>query len=209
MLELNTYSRQELFEIYKTERLDAIKKKLLRDGYEYTTSGRGKDFTLTVTKLPLRFRLFCIEQLHFKPQTDFKHLKKFLYRFMFDEQFRREPYVGMKETMIGDVYIGEATISKYVNQLYDENMIQFGNPIYYAINKITREYKFISEETYKTAWSIYYENIEYGYNEAITSAVSYAGGFPMKRGEIMFNAFENERIDTLMEILKEEINVDE
>ena len=111
MLDLREYSRQELIDLYHTERLDSIKGKIQRQGYKFTTSGRGKTFTLTVTERPLRFRNFCIEQLHFAPQTDFKRLKKFLYQFMFNEEFRRLPFVTMKEYMIGTMEVTQQTIS--------------------------------------------------------------------------------------------------
>ena len=55
MLERRLYTRQELIELFKTERLDSIKGMLNRQGYKYTTSGRGKTFTLTITEQPLRF----------------------------------------------------------------------------------------------------------------------------------------------------------
>ena len=37
----------------------------------------------------------------------------------------------------------------------------------------------------------------------------YIGGFPYKKADIIFNAFESKRIDTLKEILQEEIDLDE
>ena len=46
MLELKQYTRQELISIYKTDRLDAIKKKVTREGYKYTNLGRGKDYVM-------------------------------------------------------------------------------------------------------------------------------------------------------------------
>ena len=95
MLDLRQYTRQELIDLFKTKRLDSIKDKIKRYGYKYTTDGRGDSFTLTITELPPRFRNFCIDELHFAPQTDFLKLKKFLYRFMFDEDFRHMPNKGM------------------------------------------------------------------------------------------------------------------
>ena len=79
MLDMRTYTRQELIDIFKTDRLDSIKAKIQRRGYIYTTSGRGDTFTMTITGLPPRFKTFCIERLGFAPQTDFERLKVFLY----------------------------------------------------------------------------------------------------------------------------------
>ena len=72
MLDIRTYTREELITIFKTNRLDSIKAKLKRQGYEFETSGRAETATVTITKQPLRFRRFCIDELGFAPQTDFK-----------------------------------------------------------------------------------------------------------------------------------------
>lgn len=157
MLERRTYTRQELIELFKTERLDSIKGKLNRQGYKYTTSGRGKTFTLTITEQPLRFRNFCIEELHFAPQTDFKRLKKFLYRFMFDDDFRKLPYVTMREYMVGTMEITNQTLSRWVKHLYDENIVADGEMIYYAIDKKNGIYKRITKEEHGEAWKRYWE----------------------------------------------------
>ena len=81
MLNMRTYTREELKEIFHTDRIDSIKSKLNRQGYTYEASGRGQELILTITGLPPRFKTFCIEQLGFAPQTDFERLKVFLYRF--------------------------------------------------------------------------------------------------------------------------------
>ena len=49
MLELKEYTREELIAIYKTTRLDAIKNKVTREGYKYTSCGRGKDYKMVIT----------------------------------------------------------------------------------------------------------------------------------------------------------------
>lgn len=214
MLDLREYTRQELIDMFHTERLDSIKAKLNRQGYIYTTSGRGKTFTLTITELPLRFRNYCIEQLHFAPQTDFVRLKKFLYQFMFDEEFRKLPFVTMKETMIGTMEITNQTISRWIKHFYDENIVADGEMIYYSINKVTGIYRRITEEEHKEAWKRYWEvrNDVDGestgqYHLAIIEMYDCIGGFPYKKPDIIFNAFESERIDTLKEILKQEIDI--
>ena len=216
MLERRTYTRQELIELFKTERLDSIKGKLNRQGYKYTTSGRGKTFTLTITEQPLRFRNFCIEELHFAPQTDFKRLKKFLYRFMFDDDFRKLPYVTMREYMVGTMEITNQTLSRWVKHLYDENIVADGEMIYYAIDKKNGIYKRTTKEEHGEAWKRYWEvrNDENGvpngqYYIACEAMYEYIGGFAYKKADIIFIAFESKRIDTLKEILQEEIDLDE
>ena len=52
MLEIRNYSRQELIELYKTERLDYIKKKIKKEGYAFNDCGRGKNYIMKITALP-------------------------------------------------------------------------------------------------------------------------------------------------------------
>lgn len=214
MLDLRQYTRQELIDLFKTQRLDSIKAKLQRNGYKYTTQGRGKEFTLTITELPLRFRNFCIDELHFAPQTDFVKLKKFLYRFMFDEDFRHMPNKGMARLMMDDIQISNQTISKYILKLYNENIVGFSKEgLYYSIDPNYKEKdnycKRITAEEYKNAWQTYWKTKEENggdYVLAYISMCSLIDGHPHRKAIVMFNAFEREKIETLKEILQEEID---
>lgn len=214
MLKIRTYTRQELIELFKTDRLDSIKGKIKRQGYEYTTDGRGKTFTLTITKLPLNFRNFCIEELGFAPQTDFKRLKKFLYRFFFDEEFRKLPTTEMVRVLANDFYITDDTLNRWIDKLIKLNMICRSNVEfnYYCSVYDTFGDKVsipIDERTYKDAWSAYYRGREFSYCEACSNMYAVSGGTPFKVGIILENAFEAWKIDTLKEILQKEINIDE
>ena len=216
MLDLQTYSRQELIDLFKTQRIDSIKAKLQRKGYKYTTTGRGEAFTLTITELPLRFRNFCIDELHFAPQTDFVKLKKFLYRFMFDEDFRHMPNKGMARLMMDDIKISNQTISKYILKLYQENIIGFSKEgLYYSIDINYKEHdnycRRITAEEYKKAWEIYWKTKEENGNDSVSAyfdMCSYIDGHPHRKAIVMFNAIEKEKIETLKEILQEEINIE-
>lgn len=215
MLDMRTYTRQELIDIFKTDRLDSIKAKIQRRGYIYTTSGRGDTFTMTITGLPPRFKTFCIERLGFAPQTDFERLKVFLYCFFFDDDFRKLPFVTMKRCMIGNTEITYQTISRWVKKLYDNEWVYDGDTIYYCVDNISKSYRRIDEEQYKKAWSIYWENRvdDEGYSMqyfvAYNEMCVYLGGHPYKKADIIFNAFHTKDIEELKEILKEEVNVDE
>ena len=63
-LEKRVYSRAELVDLFKTERLDAILAKIKRAGYTFTASGRGKTYTLEIQDLPMvdPFKQFCIDR---------------------------------------------------------------------------------------------------------------------------------------------------
>ncbi len=219
MLDKRLYKRVELTEIFQTERLDSIKGKLDRQGYKYKTDGRGATFTLTITELPPRFRNFCIDELGYAPQTDFKRLKKFLYRFFYDEDFRNLPTAEMRRKLRGELEVTEETISKWIKTLIRNEIIirDSGNVYYYAHIKDKEAfadndgfYLFeIDEQTYKEAWHAYWEGREYSYQEAVACMYEVAGGTPHKLERIVENAFYTDKLNTLKEILREEINDNE
>lgn len=70
-------------------------------------------------------------------------------------------------------------------------------------------------ESNSEAWRRYWEirNDEDGtsngqYHLACAERDSYVGGYPYKKADIVFNAIEAKRIDTLEEILRQEIDID-
>lgn len=210
MLERRCYSRQELVDLFKTDRLDSIKNKLNRQGYQYTTDGRGKTFTLTITELPPRFRSFCIEELGFHPQTDFKGLKEFLYRFFLDEKFQKLPSTAMAR----EVNMSYQTINRWIDKLIKQNMIMrdwfefnyFAHGRDSADNIITFP---IDKDTYSNAWSAYWDGRQYSYSEAVNRMGAVVNGTPCKVGIVLENVFELRKLNTLREILEKEKNIND
>ena len=203
MLLCRTYTRKELEQLFATNRLDAIKRKLNSDGYTYETSGRGKDFTLTVTACKSLCKVFCKEELGFSPQTDFEKLKGFLSRLLCDAEFAKLPFAAMER----ECGIASETLSKWIKHLCNQNLITlaFGDFIYYSsrrCEKDTFETVEITEEQYKDAWKAYWEGREDGYFLSINRMYNTIQGTPHKRGKLIENAFERERLDKLKELLK-------
>ena len=210
MLDMRSYTRQELIDIFKTDRLDSIKAKIQRRGYTYTTSGRGKDFTLTITGLPPRFSNFCIERLGFAPQTDFERLKIFLGYFFFDEEFRQLPVGAMAWAIEKEMYITYQTFSRWINKLIDKGIIHKSTMEfnYYACNENQMPIR-ITKELYCEAWREYWKERDYGYEHSMSNMMRVVGGKAHKFGVIDVNAFEEDTINELKEILQKEIGVNE
>ena len=205
MLCIKTYTRAELVQIYGTSRLDALKKKLDREGYIYTTSGRGNDLTLTITACTKPFNVFCKEVLGFSAQTDFDKLKGFLERLLFDEAFASLPYAAMER----ESGISSQTISKWINHLAKKDVILLDTDdyIYYSSRKVSKEdfeITYITQQEYKEAWKIYWENRPDGYSQAVCSMYNYLQGIPHKRAKIVKNAIWQERLNELWKILRGE-----
>ena len=209
MLDMRTYTREELVELYHTDRIDSIKSKLNRQGYTYSACGRGQTFTLTISGLPPRFKTFCMEQLGFAPQTDFERLKVFLYNFFFDDDYRQLPIVTMARILEKEFYISYQTLSNWIDKLEKANLIhrsmaefnyfafgkdECGNPIEIPI----------TEQLYKKAWNEYWKGNEYSYCEALACMNEVIKGTPKKFGVIDLNAFDEQIIEELKSILREE-----
>ena len=209
MLNIGVYTREELVELYHTDRIDSIKSKLNRQGYTYSACGRGQTFTLTISGLPPRFKTFCMEQLGFAPQTDFERLKVFLYNFFFDDDYRQLPIVTMARMLEKEFYISYQTLSNWIDKLEKANLIhrsmaefnyfafgkdECGNPIEIPI----------TEQLYKKAWNEYWKGNEYSYCEALACMNEVIKGTPKKFGVIDLNAFDEQIIEELKSILREE-----
>ena len=101
MLEKRTYSRKQLIDLYHTNRLDAIKNKINRQGYKYIDNGRGSSYYLTITDIPqsTAFKQYCINVLGFSCQTDFEKLKAFLRFILSNDNYIILQYSEMQEIL--------------------------------------------------------------------------------------------------------------
>ena len=210
MLDMRTYTREELVELYHTDRIDSIKSKLNRQGYTYSACGRGQTFTLTISGLPPRFKTFCMDKLNFAPQTDFERLKVFLYRFFFDDDYRQLPIVTMARILSNEFYISYQTLSNWIDKLDKANLIHrsFAEFNYYAFGKDESGNPIeipITEKLYKKAWNEYWKGNEYSYCEALACMNEVIKGTPKKFGVIYLCAFEEQIIEKLKDILRKEI----
>ena len=211
MIELKTYNQAEMFEILKTDRNDVVKRKLTAQGYTFTTEGRGKNikFILTGYEQPLHweFKRHCIDVLGYDVRTDFDKLYIFFSVFLYEADFRKLSYIQMTRHLEQKMQISRQTISKWIDKLLKENILGLGDFTYYAQgydedgNKRTVE---IDRQTYNNGWSEYWTGKEKGYQEAVSALVAYVSGFPQKVPEKIFNAFEYEKIEKLMEIIDKE-----
>ena len=206
MLYTKTYTREELEQLFATSRMDAIKRKLSSDGYIYTTSGRGKDFTLTITECTKPFKVFCKEELGFPPQTDFDKLKDFLKRLFEDERFSKLPFSAMED----EIGVSSQTVSKWIKHLVQQNIIILSNAEFdYYITRVVpkcrkAEIMEITEQQYKDAWKAYWEDRNDGYFLSINRMYYVNQGVAHKRGKLQENAFEKDKLERLKELLKGE-----
>lgn len=71
MLECREYSYQELCSIFNTRDARSIKNRLTRWKVEYNYEGRGANLKFTIQNIHDPFRVFCILELSYAPNTGF------------------------------------------------------------------------------------------------------------------------------------------
>lgn len=208
MLELRTYTKQELSQIFKTTANQGIKRKLSRYGIQYTTQGRGERITFTITHVPDPFKVFCIEHLDFNGQTDFRKLRNFLYYFFNDDEFQTLPD-ETKATLLSEKgkHMSRQTIAGYIRHLEKANYISLtgGEYVYYfayAKNRIPA-----TMEQYSKAWKEYWTHLEQGANSftAIYLMRKEYGGIARKQPIPQFNGIYIKQIEMLNDLVCESI----
>ena len=161
MLECREYSYQELCSIFNTHDARSIKNRLTRWNVEYTYKGRGANLKFTIQNIHDPFRVFCILELSYSPQTDFRKLAYFLYYYMNDVEFYSLPCERQEQIMwMEGTPLTRQTIETYIQRLADNELIlrASGNFRYYfALGDTIID---TDEETYKQAWHEYWIHIE-------------------------------------------------
>lgn len=213
MLEKRKYTRQELIDLYKTSRLDAIKAKIRRAGYLFTEEGRGASYTLEITDLPKedQFKQYCIEVLGFSSQTDFQKLKTFLFFFLENEEFMTLQYNEM-EQIIKDHggSVSATTISNYFKQLSaigwtDQEPFAY---VYFLHDSSSGKPKYISREEYCLINKEFWKLIKKGgktWKEAYTEIKEKYGNKPRKRLKDVKVGFFAKQYDELWDLIDIEL----
>ena len=208
MLEVKTYSIQELRKILGSETKKQIDGKLKRYAVEFESTGRGSNLTYTIEKLNDPFKVFCITELGFSAQADFNHLKHFLYHFYHDDVFMSMPD-KRKELMMDtcyDYHISRQTIANYENKLAKKNYIAKSSEfIYYFAYK--DYYRETNKEEYLEAWHYYwFLSDKYGRGFwPMLYVIQKYGGAPNKHARYESNAFYLKKIDYLLRIIGDSI----
>ena len=206
-----TYTRQELIDLFHTERLDSIKRSLKRMNIEYISSGSGKKFTLTVTAAPDNFKSLCINKLGIPAQSDFRILKHFFYQFFCNEWFQQLPYQEMERILNEDGKpMTRQVISKWVDFFEKKGFIHKSKMEYTYFVTLTLDGRTSSEEItkgdYLRAWERYWETKRnFGsYKLAFQEMCKVNGGAVSRKPKVLENGFYSELIDALVEAIESE-----
>lgn len=211
MLELKTYTKTEMVEILGTTDNQGIKRKLNGYGVEYTTEGRGKNITFTVTKIKDKFKLFCITELKFDANTDFDRLLYFMYLFWNYEDLRSMPYdVLVKALSDKNKYVSRQTISNWIEKLEDAGYIWISafDFRYFCVRDKCR--KEITKEEYSRGWKAFWNTFKKTEDRKAAYCAMYeeVGGYLFKNPIAEINAFYQSKIEMLIDIVNERLSFD-
>jgi len=207
-LELRTYTRAELEEIFKTSRTDSMKRSLSRAGYKFECSGRGSKYTLTITALPTKseFEIFAIKELGYGERTFFEVLEQYLYLLFYDLEYRycSSDYQAQVLKEKYNLDISGQTLLNWKKHLREKNFIMDADEKYCLCRSGEKPTEIPAEE-YKKIIEELRQKIKDGEDEtsARTDIYYKYGGMPMIRKGFQENLFEKEKLDRLHEILEE------
>ena len=186
MLECRTYSYAELSALLQTRDRQGIARRLERWEVKYTTTGRGTGQKFTITEIRNPFKVYCLLDFGFAPQTDFTKLAFFTYYLL-----------------------SRQTIKTYLSRFEDADLICRGIRFtyYFAVGK---SHKNTDETTYKRAWAEYWERIHQGcpWEQAIGEMCATYGGVARKHPQLVLNAFYNHMYGQIIDWALEAMNVE-
>lgn len=211
MLELKSYSKEEMVAMFKTKNNQGLQNKLLGYGVMFDVQGTGKDAVYTINNIAYPFKIYCITELDCNGRNDFYKLRNYYYHFFNDEEFSAMP-CEVQESRMRLIHkeISRQTIAGYLNKLYNKGMIEkkSGNFIYYFAYK--GEQRIVEKAEYIEAWHEYWDKIRSGYNnhEAIYDMICRYGGVARKQEIPMINGIYNKEIEYLCNLIQQDIETE-
>ena len=187
-LQLRTYNRAELEEIFHTTRTDTIKRSLQRAGYTFESGGRGKEFAITIRGLPeppTPFEEFAKRELKCGPQTDFSTMQQHFFLLFYHPEYQFLPsnhQAKFLETNYG-ITVSDQSLRNWQKLLINRNWIAKDNENvkYYLCRKGERPTEMPKEE-YRKAWREFYARLGAGeIGDELRKEIYYKfGGMPQK-----------------------------
>jgi len=212
MLECKTYPAAEMFAYLHTRNKEETDRKLRRYNVDYFANGRGSTLEYNITAIHDPFRLYCVFDLGYAPQTDFSKLRDFLYYLLSDEDFTWRPMEMMERYMRERGHtISRQSIAKYLARMDQIGLLGlWGDAVYYRVYRDENDqeqYEFVSKEEYCRAWRMYWDkrNNE-GWDSAQAFAYVYAGfgGVPRKQPRVEQNVFYLKELNFLLDLVKQD-----
>lgn len=200
MLECRVYTYSELSALFQTRDNQGIQRRLDRWGIRYETKGRGSGTTFDIQEIADPFKMYCMLDLGFSPNTDFEKLALFLYYLFNADGFDGLPCEMMEARIKADNFVlTRQTIENYLKKLAENNLIlrNSGTYHYYFANKGNLLHA--TREEYSQAWREYWQAKNDGLpvRDAISLMCRTYGGVARKQAIILQNGIYGRELDEL------------
>lgn len=211
MLELKTYNRAELQEIFHSDDTDVYRGRLRRAGYTFESGGRKQSYWIRITGLPespSEFEQFAKREFSSGPQTKIEAMQKFLFLLFYHEEYRYFPATYQAQFLkeVFQIEVTDQTLRNWKKKLIGLNWIAIDTQDmkYYACNKGQRP-RGIDGEIHKAAWKQFYDRVSKGEDAGdVRRSIYYQnGGMPRKQFGFAENGIEFRKLQELRKILEE------
>lgn len=210
MLELRTYTIDEIASILEVNDRQGIQRKLNRYGVKYSVSGWGTRTKFEVKNIADEFKLFCILDLGMSANTNFNKFLYFMYYFLNDEDFRWLPDETLEIKMDErESHISRQTIANYKRILSRLELFEKVGDIVYYFARGHRQI-ITDKKTYSKAWREYWEDKANGMDcyQAIGKMIANYGGVARKQAIMEENAIHADIINKINDMVCKTIEKD-
>ena len=212
MLECRMYSAPEMWKYLGVKDNSQAQKKLNRYDIVYFQNGRGKNATFNILEIKEPFKVYCVFDMGFDPNSDFKKLRNYLFFLLGEDEYCWLPDEPMEAYMRSKgYYISRQTISKYRTHLLILEYIHDGEYIYYRVYRDENDkehHQQVEKEEYCKAWHLYWDkrnNEQWDSEQAFAYMYACFGGVPRKQAKPNKNWLYSEELNYLMDLVAQSI----
>ena len=186
-------------------------RKLSRYGVRFFVNGWGKNASFNITAIDDPFKVYCILEMGFDANCDFKKLRNYLFFLLGEDEYCWLPDEPMEKYMRSKgFYLSRQTITKYREHLERLNYIHGGDFIYYRVYRDDRDrqcYQQVEKEEYNKVWRVYWDMRNDGADSELAFACMYSafGGVPRKQAKPIKNAFHLKELNYLLDLVSTSI----
>ena len=212
MLECRMYPAPEIWKYLGVNNNSQAEKKIKRYEVDYFLNGWGKTANFNITEIKNPFRLYCVFDMGFNPNSDFKKLRNYLFFLLGEDEYCWLPDEPMEAYLRSKGYsISRQTITKYRTHLELLEYIIHGDYVYYRVYRDENDiehHEQVEMEEYNKAWHFYWDKRNYEqWDSEQAYAYMYAcfGGAPRKQAIPKKNLFHIDELNYLMLLVSESI----
>lgn len=211
LLECKAYPAPEMWQMLGVKDNQGAQRKLSRYGVRFFVNGWGKNASFNITAIDDPFKVYCILEMGFDANCDFKKLRNYLFFLLGEDEYCWLPDEPMEKYMRSKgFYLSRQTITKYREHLERLNYIHGGDFIYYRVYRDDRDrqcYQQVEKEEYNKAWRGYWDMRNDGADSELAFACMYSafGGVPRKQAKPIKNAFHLKELNYLLDLVSTSI----